>query len=709
LLIYKYSGNRKAYRVGNLKTKIMKKLILLMTLCCWNIFLQAQQKCEDFQSFPLNSTPAASVGSWQMYNSGGVLNPPRITIVNDAITGSQIIQASDASGGTFLINTADYDGNWIKNGEKTCLCFDLKLISDGGSYSPPLQVKNSIFIFQNLNTSTNVNVAVNGATNPSIGFVFVLNASYNENTPWQRICLPINPIGPTDALPSNSFGQWVPYGQAMGGMTAQQAWNAVIQNVTEVGWFVDCTGQNQQEIIGLDNVCLGCDTVEEPHPTDQGAYCCEGKNLVKNGNFEFGNIGFSSTYTYNPATTANATAPGIYNVVNSAQAASISAQWQVKDHTKCVDSTAPNSLFMVINGKTQQASGTSSVIYRNTLALKPQEEYKLCLNLKNMPQCAFDVLPIVKIELIGANWTSTSGYSGNWITINTTNDPCDWYKIEGCIIPTSDKVVIKIHLMEDGNGDGNDLAIDDIAIQEKLDQNLALSVQHQGSGSQITGSVNTISSTDDVIVVGDKCVEQNGGNQYYWYVAEVSSISPLTLSFSTFAWSSNLGGYNFATSSTISPAWNLTTTFPGYTFQTNKLYIVGLYVPSCCESCYKEEWLHQLTFYSGKTGNEIFLTPEMKDQIKEYFRYGNGTTPIDSINNELNIYPNPSKNLFNVDFNDSKTGSYQLFDIQGKNILSNSFENKKALNIDLKIFNPGIYLLNIKSGDKVFNKKLIKE
>ncbi len=227
----------------------------------------SQNNCQDFETSPINNSSVSSTGNWVMYNSGSsASSPTKIKIQNNAANGTKVITAADTGGATFLINTSDYNGNWVKNGA-TCFCFDLKLISDGGTYSPPLQVRHGIYIFQNLVRSNPLNLTVNStSTNPTIGFGFRLNNTYDENTPWQNICLPIHTIQAGDPLPSNSYGEWKKYGNALGGLSETAAWNNIIQNVTDIGFFVDATGNNQSEIIGLDNLCLQpCPSVE-PDP-----------------------------------------------------------------------------------------------------------------------------------------------------------------------------------------------------------------------------------------------------------------------------------------------------------------------------------------------------------------------------------------------------------------------------------------------------------
>ncbi|MBZ0202499.1 MAG: hypothetical protein K8I03_05735, partial [Ignavibacteria bacterium] len=224
--------------------------------------------CTDFEKFEVNSNYVSDIGNWRVYNSGSILHPANVQIISDATNGN-VITAKDQSGATFLVNTSDYAGDWSKY---CSFCFDLRLISDGGNYTPPLDVKNSIFIFQGLN----VNALASPSSppyNPNIGFEFLLNNTYNENTGWQNICLPLVPVGPTDPLPSNSWGYWRSYGSAIGShATVQAAWNAILTQVDMIGFFVDCTSDNQSEVIGVDNICLRTECAPGTNPcNDFGA------------------------------------------------------------------------------------------------------------------------------------------------------------------------------------------------------------------------------------------------------------------------------------------------------------------------------------------------------------------------------------------------------------------------------------------------------
>src|SRR5690606_2927402 len=243
---------------------------------------------------------------------------------------------------------------------------------------------------------------------------------------------------------------------------------------------------------------------------------------------------------------------------------------------------------LVVNGKTQQSG--NSVIWEQTISgLDPKGSYIFCANFKNMPQCTFDILPQVDIEV------SVAGSSG-FTTINTTSNPCYCYLNSYIFTPSSSTVTLRIILDENGNGDGNDIAIDDISVTKLIDPELDITVQHQGNPQQITASINTIDTSDDKLH-GNEC-------DYYWFVAEVDSYNPLVINYSTFE-SGNASGNTINSS-----PWDLTTTFPGYVFNNNTMYIIGLYTPAC--DCYDEGFTYQLT-YKNRGGEG--MTEAQKEHI----------------------------------------------------------------------------------------------
>jgi hypothetical protein len=364
---------------------------------------------------------------------------------------------------------------------------------------------------------------------------------------------------------------------------------------------------------------------------------------------------------------------------------------------------------MVINGKTQQPVGTSSVVWEQTLTLDIDKEYKLCANFKNMPQCTFDILPEIQFEIDGQLF--------GWEQINTDpNNPCDWLQITECFTGKNDFATVKILLKEDGIGDGNDFAIDDISVQQKLDQNLSLTVQNQGNPQQITGSINTIDTVDDTLANEGTCFNDDD-YKYYWFVYELSSfpfnapIDFVNMAPNSFSWSSNIGGYSSQLPTSTNPVWDLTTTFPNYTFENNKLYVVGMYVPSCCDSCYDEAWSYQLTLNGFKNSDntiETVFTTEVKEYIKALFKSFDGSEPENINVNEtaLSIYPNPVGGVININTTET-IESYEIYDLLGKRIQGDIINQNK---IDVTNLNASMYILHVTtSANKNHSIKFIKQ
>lgn len=468
--------------------------------------------------------------------------------------------------------------------------------------------------------------------------------------------------------------------------------------ITKSDTLIDWGNGGGKRYIGLDNFCLSV-----APPQDQGAYCCEGDNLVENGNFENGLTGISTSYINTPF------GPGSYDVRQDGNPFNAN----ITDHSFCEDSSlyATNDSFMVVNGKTQQPSGTSSVIWEQTINIQPEKNFKLCANFKNMPQCTFDILPEIQIEIDGTLYP--------WTVINTdASNACDWLKIEECFTSYNDQIKIKFYLKEDGNGDGNDLAIDDIAVLEKLDQNLSITVQNQGTPQQITGSINTINTTDDTVLVGQECQEQNNSYQYYWFVYELTSypfngpIDFINMAPNSWSWSSNLGGFStqLAPASNINPIWNLTTTFPNYTFDNNKLYVIGMFVPSCCESCYDEAWTYQLTLNGARSSSSNFdtvFTHEVRNYLKSMFReFSANSQEITDPINTIFIHPNPVNDILNIS-SKSNIKAYEIYDVLGKRVTTKKINDKK---IDVSSLQNSMYFISIETEDgKKETLKFIKK
>jgi len=365
-----------------------------------------------------------------------------------------------------------------------------------------------------------------------------------------------------------------------------------------------------------------------------GVYCCDGENLIKNGNFEAGNVGFQSDYTATISVN-----PGEYAVIDDNDAGLICNQWNVEDHTHC--STGNNDNILVVNGQTQQSTNTNNVIWQTAVPIRVERDsqYKFCAYMKHLPQCCFDITPSVRIEVRQNNsvWMPIL----NWTPITyigTTPPPCDWREISGVFV-AQNTAEIRILIDETGNGDGNDLAIDDISLTKKPRQSVIFSLNDQPkSGTnfyELTASINGQTNTDDNLPDTD-C-------KYLWVVAEVSDLNnPLSsIIFSTLG----LGGtHPWGTSN---PTWGLTTDFPNYNggtikgnFEYKKGYIALLIVTDCM--CEGDNYSYQVIYNHGSNrssdASELEIRrfeadelskEEMKKLMRQIEKFANGKTSKD--------------------------------------------------------------------------------
>ena len=94
------------------------------------------------------------------------------------------------------------------------------------------------------------------------------------------------------------------------------------------------------------------------------------------------------------------------------------------------------------------------------------------------------------------------------------------------------------------------------------------------------------------------------------------------------------------------------------------------------------------------------------------------TLGIEDVNHNLsfNIYPNPSKGVFNIEFTPANQDKIQinLYDLRGRLINQVEYDDVSTngmfkQQLDYSYLNSGMYFLVVKNGDKSATKKLIKE
>ncbi len=83
-----------------------------------------------------------------------------------------------------------------------------------------------------------------------------------------------------------------------------------------------------------------------------------------------------------------------------------------------------------------------------------------------------------------------------------------------------------------------------------------------------------------------------------------------------------------------------------------------------------------------------------------------------SLDNALEVYPNPNNGVFNIKFTPTSNNvEVAVFDIRGRSIYNKAYSISQTFNESINIGNvqSGIYLLNVKDGTRTVTKKIIVE
>lgn len=92
----------------------------------------------------------------------------------------------------------------------------------------------------------------------------------------------------------------------------------------------------------------------------------------------------------------------------------------------------------------------------------------------------------------------------------------------------------------------------------------------------------------------------------------------------------------------------------------------------------------------------------------------NTAVPLATTENSLQnfaLYPNPNNGSFTVSFNSNSTNkiSVDVFDIRGRNVFSNEYQNNGIFNenIQMSTIQSGIYLVKVQDGEQQLTKKIV--
>jgi ELWxxDGT repeat protein len=121
--------------------------------------------------------------------------------------------------------------------------------------------------------------------------------------------------------------------------------------------------------------------------------------------------------------------------------------------------------------------------------------------------------------------------------------------------------------------------------------------------------------------------------------------------------------------------------------------------------------IHEVTDTNGDTiiatvNNTLFFRNNTGDI--ELWKYNDPLlTSISSIkHNDIEIYPNPARNLFTVNTSEFESGNIKIIDLNGRVILTENINQRDNIQFDLALAN-GVYIIELENQSMIARKKLI--
>lgn len=171
-----------------------------------------------------------SAGNWQVVNG-------TVSVVNTIpkTPPSQVLCGKDNSGGSYMFNSLEYNGNWIQKYGGDCFCFDIRY--DNGNVANPATGTSTLNIYSGPSLTSGPRAT------------FVLFNNYAIGNAWERICVPIA-LSNNGILPGNHFGQWTSTG-------GPAVFDILIQNVAGIAFVLDfASGDHPSEKVYVDSFCI---------------------------------------------------------------------------------------------------------------------------------------------------------------------------------------------------------------------------------------------------------------------------------------------------------------------------------------------------------------------------------------------------------------------------------------------------------------------
>ncbi|MFZ4680264.1 MAG: hypothetical protein ACOYLP_08865, partial [Flavobacterium sp.] len=184
-------------------------------------------------------------------------------------------------------------------------------------------------------------------------------------------------------------------------------------------------------------------------------------DLITNGNFSNGNIGFDSDYTYyapnNPTLAQKA-----YGIVVNPNT------WEPGFSATCVDQTSGTGQMMVVDGSSTNAG--NDLVWGQTMPVNAGQNYTFSFWAQSLNNGSPAVLRVV------INGVTVG-------TLNLTTTPCNWTQFSPFVWNSGASTTAQVQLFDTNTSvSGNDFAIDDITFTTNTVCNLSASVQVDVNG-----------------------------------------------------------------------------------------------------------------------------------------------------------------------------------------------------------------------------------
>lgn len=420
--------------------------------------------------------------------------------------------------------------------------------------------------------------------------------------------------------------------------------------------------------------------------------CCPGTNLIVNGDFEAGNTGFTSGYTYQAPGGLNSVSTGKYSVLTSTEALAVSPTWT----TACPD----YGRSLIVNAATETAT-LSKVAWKQTINLRAGT-YKFCADFRSMAQCAFNAATRVTLG-VGGDSDMTRERT---VPLSLPGSGCAWSTLETTItIPTDRAVTLTVYLPENMIGDGNDIAMDNFNLVA-LPQVPLADVQFNVNFTNVTATSYNATATPATSVSSKKC-------EHFWQIEEITSTGAVVANTQVVnapSWTTpnNFKGYNGTST--------LSGTAPGV-FSPNKNYRF-IYGRSCpCEGLR----LYAHTYGPGVAGRGATAPPMLLgsgEYIQPELSLASLPSSAESAKvsitgaNEIRVFPNPTDDKVTLQMA-PLTGSatVKVFSATGQEVKNTTLRTGATqAELSLKDLAAGGYLLKVISAEGItlMSQKVVK-